>query len=370
MSARRIRVLAMFAVIAPVHLGLTRLFLLLDHLFFPGFRKTGVLQPVFVVGNFRSGTTAMLEGLSIASRDLLPMKTWEIYVAPSICQRKLVRIGAVIDSALGGPVRKFVQSVDRGLLADVRYHRVGLNLPEEDEGIFLYRWAGLFSWFFFPADTSPLAYAQFRKLGPYRRRSLMRFYRRMIQRHLYLHGAVSGRGAHPNAECPRYLSKNPSATGRITDLAREFPDARFIYMVRKPVTLIPSMVNWLCYATGFFQPEDNPYRHRDAILSIAESWYAAGRTLPPGTQLVRAEDLAKDPVGGVLAALRELGSPIRANARTLLAMDPAQPNDYSPDSVGLSRRDLAERLGWVMELFGYEQNPARPAPIASPAEDA
>ena len=376
MSARRLRVMAMFAFIAPLQLGLTRLFLLLDHLFFPSFRKTPVRQPVFVVGNFRSGTTAMLEGLSLASRDLLPMKTWEIYVAPSICQRKLISIGALIDSALGGPIRRIVQSVDRGLLADVRYHRVGLNLPEEDEGLFLYRWAGLFSWFFFPADTSPLAYADFRQLGPYRRRSLMKYYRRMIQRHLYVHGAQfiqvaeSGSGAHPIADTPRYLSKNPSATGRIADLASEFPDARFVYMVRKPATLVPSMVNWLCYATSFFQPEDQPYRHRDVVLSLAEAWYAEGRNLPDATLLVRAEDLAGDPVGGVLKALRELQSPVQPNARALLTLEPAQPNDYSPESVGLNPDKLNARLRWVGDYFGYGNSVISPAPIASPAEDA
>lgn len=358
MSARRIRVLAMFAVIAPVHLGLTRLFLALDHVFFPRFRRVRVERPVFVVGNFRSGTTAMLEGLSIASGDLLPMKTWEIYVAPSICQRKLVRIGTGIDAAFGGPLRRFVQSVDRGLLADVRYHRVGLNLPEEDEGLLLYRWAGLFSWFFFPADTSRLAYSDFRTLGPRRRGTLMRFYRRMIQRHLFLNPGH------------RYLSKNPSATGRLADLAGEFPDARFVYMVRKPQTLVPSMVNWLCYATGFFQPEEDPYRHREAVLDMAESWYRAGTRLPEQTLVVRAEDLAEDPIAGVLATLEQLGSPVRPNAGELLALEPAQPNDYSPESVGLSPAELQDRLGWVEADFGY-QSSLRPRPaIARRAGDA
>ncbi|TFG60039.1 MAG: hypothetical protein E4H36_12735, partial [Spirochaetales bacterium] len=91
LTSRRALVLAVFLFLFTV-LGLfTRLGFLLDLLFFPGFRKQKVTAPVFIIGNFRSGSTFMFRLLARDRENFRAFQSWEIYTAPSISQKKFIR---------------------------------------------------------------------------------------------------------------------------------------------------------------------------------------------------------------------------------------------------------------------------------------
>ena len=69
---------------------LNALFLLLDRLFFPGCGKAEIRNPVFVIGNGRSGTTFFHRLLCGDEERFVYFRSWEI-LFPSLLQKKTLR---------------------------------------------------------------------------------------------------------------------------------------------------------------------------------------------------------------------------------------------------------------------------------------
>jgi len=80
--------------------------LTLDEIFYPAYREIKIKQPVFIIGNPRSGTTFLQRLLAKDSHSFISMRTWEIFGAPSILMRKVFHIAAKIGRALGVPISK------------------------------------------------------------------------------------------------------------------------------------------------------------------------------------------------------------------------------------------------------------------------
>ena len=247
-----------FTLLFPLLLGTSRLAMLLDGLFYPGYRHTRVREPVFIIGNFRSGSTFLHRLLAQDTRRFTSMKTWEIYFAPSVLQHKMWRGIWAVDAALGGRLKRRLRQGEERVLGDVKLHRVRFSEPEEDEALFYYTWHTLFTWFFFPVIDSDHPYHRYDEAIPagVRRRN-MEFYRRCLQRHLYVHDSRR-----------HYLAKNPSSTPRIRSLMRRFPDARFIYLVRDPLDSVPSTMSWFSFAWHYFASPLEPYPLREFVLDL------------------------------------------------------------------------------------------------------
>src|SRR6185295_17602712 len=64
-----------------------RIFMFLDWIFFPGFRKMKLKKSAFIVGLPRSATTHTLTLLSSDKDHFTCFKLWEIIFAPSIIQK-------------------------------------------------------------------------------------------------------------------------------------------------------------------------------------------------------------------------------------------------------------------------------------------
>ncbi len=62
----------------------------LDRIFFPGYRKTQIIEPVFIVGNARSGTSLFHHLLSGDEERFEYFRSWEIFL-PSIIQKNTIR---------------------------------------------------------------------------------------------------------------------------------------------------------------------------------------------------------------------------------------------------------------------------------------
>ena len=204
----------------------------LDHLFFPGFRRQAVRQPVFIIAPPRSGTT-FLQKLLARNREVFAPVLMYQTIFPSITIQKLIlgiaSLGSRRDSFLGLLVtwieRRFFSGWDN-------MHKMRLAQPEEDDGFFVYTFVTEAIYLLFPyvrllwgagfADDLP---------GPQRRR-LMRYYRSCLQRHLYLHGKKK-----------ILLSKATQLSGSVLSLRQEFPDARVINILRNPADSIASHVS-------------------------------------------------------------------------------------------------------------------------------
>ncbi len=300
---------------------------------------------MFILGNFRSGSTFLYRRLARDSEAFAAFSTREIYVTPSISQRKLWALARRLDARFGAPIQSSIHSFDDRVLEAVPYHRVGLSEPEEDEGLLFYRWASFFIWFFFPGSSRALPIVSFdRLIAPARRRSLMRFYRRCVQRHLYVHGPEK-----------HFLSKNPVFTGKLRSLRCHFPDAKLVCLVRKPVALVPSMINWFSFAWSYFGDTTTRYLFPELIRDIAHYWYRYPLEVAADNLRFLAFERLTGSFGEVAEELyRFVGHPGDPHARGVVP----QPEEVTerargltPEAVGLSTEEIEKRFREVMEAY-------------------
>ena len=351
-TGRRARALVMFYFCMAWMGGSGRLGLLLDRVLFPRAVRTPVREPVFIVGNFRSGST-LLHRLLAADPQFTAMKTWEIYFAPSISQRKFWHGLWIVDGWFGSPIRRRILAQAKETFGQVRMHRVDLAEPEEDEGLLLYLWESLFNWFFMPRHAAENPYWQFdRKVPRWRRRLIMRFYHDCLRRHL---------AAHPNTT---YISKNPSFSAKLRSLLAEFPDARIVYLVRHPEDTLVSTAGWFSFAWHYFADPAEEYPFVGTIMRMVHDWYTEPlevlEELPPERyRVVLYEDLVSSPRATVSALLAHFGHPLSAPTHVQLedleAMpDPPRSHQVRLANIGLDPNQVAEYYREVMERFGYE----------------
>ncbi|NBB91359.1 MAG: hypothetical protein GVY23_09160 [Spirochaetes bacterium] len=360
LRARRVKFLAAFSLIFPWSIAFTWFCMLLDEIFFPGYRRVRVNKPLFIVGNFRSGTTFLQRLLAQDEENVTGLTTREIYVTPTISQRKLWSFLMFVDGLIGRPVRRGLASVEDRVLRRIPFHRIRLEEAEEDEGLFFYAWDSLFVWFFFPIQAADFRYPWFDESVPPRRRSrLMRFYRSMLQRHLYVHG-----------ENLRVVSKNPSFTPKIRSLLEVFPDARFVNLVRDPVELLPSMTNWFAYCWHYFGAPREPYPNRRRILDIAGHWYRYPEQvlaeLPPAqARTLRFDELISDTSTIVRELYEAMDLTVSQRFAEILEDADRLPTKATQTPslarVGLSEEDIDREFSDVRERYGFDRVGARAA---------
>lgn len=384
LSGKRIRTLAIFLVIFPVMHIAALIGLIADDLFYPGHRRVAIKTPTFIVGNFRSGSTFLHRLLAIDSATFSSFRTWEIYLAPSITQRKLYRGIMIVDQLLGGYIRSAIIRREHTVFEKVQMHRVSLTDAEEDEGIFLYIWSGLFVWFFFPLPPEAIPFIDFeRSVPPVEKCRMMRFYSECIRRHLYAEYSAGrgggggagvggrgggGRGSGGSDEDERliFLSKNPSFSPKIPTLLHWFPDARFIYLARNPREMVPSETAWLSFAWHYFSSPTEKYPYADAIADMAQMWFALPLShlsaLPDSrVYVVRFEDLIRDPGQAVRAIYARFGIPLKESILRRMASAAKKPREMgasgkSLTDVGLDRETIDRKFADVYRRFSYNSD--------------
>ncbi len=239
-------------------------FLLLDNALFPGYRQVKVREPVFIVGPPRSGSTHLQRVLSRDESTFASAKLWELLLAPSITQRKLVRALARLDRRLGGPARSWLFAwQERAFREAGIYHKIRLEKPDEDELSLLPIFCAIHLAFAFPFLEAFHRYIFFDlEVPPAERERFMAFYRRSMQRTLYLYGPDK-----------RYLSKTPANSGRVGTLYETFPDARFIYTNRDPAAVVPSTLSLFSFQWNVFSDLLEAYAFREEMLEMTKHWY-------------------------------------------------------------------------------------------------
>ena len=331
----------------------TALCLALDRLLFPGFRRVEPRGAIFILGNGRSGTTHLHRLLTADRERFSFFQTWEL-VLPSIAARKLVYALAWLDRALlRGAVARALQRREDAALGEVRrLHDWQSTGSEEDDFLFFHNLSSVsLTWPFPYPELADLFFTD-RLPGP-RRRELVGFYRRLVQRQLHLHGA--GR---------THCAKSPQFTLKMRSLCEVFPDARFVVMLRHPYETIPSLVDlmswyWKRMGATPEQVDGSAEVLREAM--IAQYRYAAEVVdeLPPERfALVRFEDLLADPRAVVEELYARFGLPLtlaytaylegeREHARGFRSV-----HEYDLANAALRGRLQAE-LGDLFDRFGW-----------------
>ena len=355
LTPKRLRALAVFYFLFPILETAAAIGFFLDGIFYRGYRRQRVKNPVFIIGNYRSGSTLLHRLLASDRRTFSSMITWEIYFAPSITQRKVLRALGMVDRWLGRPIRRFLDTWENRIVGPIDIHKMRLSDPEEDEGLFLFVWAGLFVWFFFPFIQRDYPFHRFDTDIPApQRRRIMRFYRNCIKRHLFYHGGT-------------YLAKNPALSPKVDSLFECFPDARIIYLARNPLEVLPSEISWLSFCWRFFSDPRERYPFRDFVLKMTKHWYTDSikrlENHPTDSyRIIRYDDLVGEPektVRGIYSWLGvRMGEGVDEILREVTSRNARFKSNhiYSLEEVGLTREFVLREYADVFETFNFEKS--------------
>ncbi len=281
--ARYLHRLLVLLLFLPLFLGLQFMHwigFLIDEILFRGYRDIEVREPVFVLGVPRSGTTFM-HRLLAHHDNFTTFTTWECFLAPSITERYLwLGLGA-IDRRVGRPLGRLLGWLEGrvfGWLDDV--HPMSFDAPEEDYFALLPVLCCFILIVPFPEAAWLWRLGRFdRDASPGERARLLRWYRRCLQRHLYVRG-----------QDKVLLSKNASFAGMAGSLIDEFPDCRLILCERDALAVIHSQFNSLQGGMRLFAVSENDSRFKHKLLDCLNFYYEnldAVSARHPGEQVYR-----------------------------------------------------------------------------------
>jgi hypothetical protein len=150
-----------------------------------------------------------------------------------------------------------------------RIHPLSLSKPDEDEYLFLYTFSSIILYYFFPEVESLDPYMRFdRGLSEPKKKRLMAFYKRCVQRHNYVFN--------PKGE-KYFLSKNPAFTPKIESVYTTFDNCKIIYMIRSPLKAIPATISMNNHAFRLYTkvPEGGALVEKTTDLLL--DWYEMAR---------------------------------------------------------------------------------------------
>ena len=203
----------------PLFLGFTHFTLFLDKIFFSQYQKVKVKNPVFIIGNPRSGTS-FLHSLLTETEDFVSFKTWEIFF-PALTARVLVK--PIINYLIRHNLTQ--------IMPESSGHGLYLDRVEHDEFLFIHQLDTQFLLLLSPLGLDDREYPELRlyDLQPDSRRySSVNFFRECLKRQIYY------------TKKEQVIAHIHFSTCRIKTLLETFPDAKFIYLVRSPYETIPS----------------------------------------------------------------------------------------------------------------------------------
>lgn len=349
---RVVFLLAFYAVFVPWQF-VNWMFLVLDNVLFPGYQRVEVREPVFIVGVPRSGSTHFMGVLARDEETFACAKLWEVLLVPSLTQRKAVRAVTRLDRQLGSPIQRRLDAwEERAFGGSDTYHKIRLQEPDEDELNLVPIFSAIHLAFLFPFLDEFVPYVYFdAEVPPAERKRFIAFYRRAMQRTLYLYGPEK-----------RLLSKSPAHSGGVGTLTEAFPDAKFITTVRDPADVLPSTMSLSSYQWQVFSDPLEPYPFRDYMVKMTRHWYEYPLRRLKGLSedrhaVVEYEDLVEDLEGTVAGIYAELGfdmSPAYARALKEEAEKARQYESnhrYSLEDIGLTEEEIAVEYEGVLERF-------------------
>jgi hypothetical protein len=322
-----------------------------DHVLFGRFRRVQVRAPVFVIANPRSGTTLLHRLLSLDAERFTSLTLWQTLL-PSVLVYRLVAGIAAVDRVVGRPLGRIVHVIERLAFGGWDgVHNMGFASTEEEEGWFFLMWETPALWFAYP-DLARLGHIGLLDEQPEAaRRGAMRAHRTSVQRHLFATGTER-----------TFLSKNVISSGRIRSLLAEYPDARFIYLLRDPMEALPSFASmfsmpWKVLAPRL--PQTAASMWAELGVRFYEHALAVAAELPPERfTVVRYDDLVADPEATVHDLYERLGLSISADyAATLHAAcrDSAhyeRKHSYSAEQLGIDDAAINKRLAPLFARHG------------------
>jgi len=232
-----------------------------------------------------------------------------------------------------------------------------LDQPEEDGAIYLYAFATEAIYMLFPFVKELWNLGFHDALPTEKRQKLMAFYRSCLQRQIYANG--NGRAM---------LIKSTQSCGAVESLKKEFPDARFITIMRHPFESIASNLSLTVPVWQTHSPEitkDGP--ESQAYAGLVVEWYKhlfrfRSQVAPENYFCIDYRDLRDDPARTLEWLYGHFGWEMseafqaRLNEITSRQRTFKSKHEYTLEEFGLSRQWLQSELAPVLEAYGLALN--------------
>jgi omega-hydroxy-beta-dihydromenaquinone-9 sulfotransferase len=363
LTRKRITFLLLFYVVWPIGSLMHWFCFFLDDILFPGHKTQPIEKPLFILGNLRSGSTFLHRLLSRDVETFTSMTIWDIYLTPSVTQKKLTQLVSRLDNKWGGHLHRLLYDFDRRTLGKYKIHRISFFQPEEDENLLFHSWDSYWLSFLFPFAGKMPDHGHFDEALPLEhKRHIMTFYRSMLQRHLYATGKKY------------FVSKSPAFSPKIETLLEFFPDARIIYLARNPLDMLPSTISWINYARGVFTEPKEKYSYQDEILDFTQHWYRYPLKYldahpSPRYLILKYDNLIQRPEQVIRSFYEQFGYPDQPGLDDIVdqavkeTLSFNSDHVYSYEEMGFTREQIISLYADIFERFGFDKREEEEAGI-------
>ncbi len=294
--------------------------------------------PVFILGHWRSGTTFMHNVFSCDKH--FGYNTTYQTVFPH-----LMMFG-----------QSFFKKNMAWLMPDKRptdNMELAVDLPQEEEfalgNMMPYTY---YNFWFFPKYMQEYCdrFLTFERITPEELRVFEEVFTKLIKISLW------------NTHGTQFLSKNPPHTGRVREIVKMFPDAKFIYLMRNPYTVFESTRSFFTTTIQPLKLENITNEELESnILTVYTKLYnkyRADRELIPKGNLVEVkfEDYEADAFGMTRQIYGDLGLPGFKEAEKAILAYTEKKKGYKKNSYKYNDRTLQlvkDNWGYVLKEWGY-----------------
>lgn len=313
LNLKRIVFLICFFTIFPMVQIFNAICFIIDGLLYPEYQQIKTGEPVFIIGNPRSGTTNIHRLLSQDKGRFFYFNTWEI-IFPSIVQKKMLLLLGRLDRLLGHPLYKTIQRKEKKAFSRFnQMHPTGLFYPEECELLFIHIFSTYNLLFLFPIKGEFDWLLDFDQSLPATDKDrMMSFYIECIKRQACYLGHQGN-----------LLSKSPAFSSKIKTLYQYFPNCKMIYMIRSPLEVVPSVFSFaegISRSTADFKINQEMF---DNIYQMTKIFYeyplsCLAEQDPGSYAIVRYDDLISRPSQVIASIYKRFGFEITADYQHLL----------------------------------------------------
>jgi hypothetical protein len=328
----------------------------LDDKLHPGWRDQPIREPVFIIGNARSGTTMLHRLMTIDEETFSGMKLYQSSLNNVSVQRGLQALGRLDDKLPLHPMQAAIDQVNALMFTGWDgIHKLGIDQHEEDEATWALGMTSITVNLLVPYTEELNSMRFFDRMDPEFRARFMDFYEASIKRHLFA-----------TAPDKRFINKNVFFTPRVRSVVERMPDARFLYLVRDPAEALPSFLSMWWEKWVSHTPEiqkDGPEAKQLVQLAYDYYDYALGlldELGPNQILVVRYDELTQDPDEEVHRIYDWLGIEMSpAFKQNLYDFTHAQrcyesAHEYTLEDFGLTRDEVYTGAKRFCERFGFK----------------
>jgi hypothetical protein len=296
-------------------------------------------DPVFILGHWRSGTT-YLHNLLSQDLEMAYVTTYQsVFPNQLLSSRWLFR--SLMSAKM--PKRRPADNVE-----------LNADYPQEEEfALGDMNPYSLYNFWYFPKHTQEY-FDKFIKLKGFSKAEQQRWkndYELFVKKTLVNQATSS-----------RFLSKNPPHTGRVPQLLELFPNAKFIYIYRNPISVFLSTFNFFTKTIPPLKFQDiTDLEMEDNILYVYEQMlrkYESDKAMIPAGNLIelKYEDFEHEPLVNLEHIYQQLNLPNFNITKDRFVKYIDSQNKFKVNKHQISDEKIEKiyrHLGFAMEQYQY-----------------